>query len=555
MSCIPEWALGAYVDDGLSADEVRDLESHLVGCEHCRRNVVALREEARLLALALSDAVAEPTEEVDVAPARGLALGLPATVAAVAAVATAVSALLESELPRGTAWLHPSRLLGVNEMILDVLFTLRDQAPGWLELGVALAALASLAAVGSFVAGVIGRRVSPPAALLAVPWFLLLVAPPAEAVLDLRWHESVVVAEDETIDATLLVSGDSLVIEGRVNGDVLVFAERVVIRGTVAGNVIGGGREVEISGTIEGTAIVGGEDIRFDGNVTRDAYVGSDGFRLGADGRVGRDLFVFGERVAVAGEVARDLTVGGDRFDLTGSTGRDFQGWVDRIELASSARVGGDVQAHLMHEDRFVVADGALVSGETEISEFERHKRDMWSHYREGRYWSWVLLGFAGSFLVGLALYAVLPGLFAGSLRDGGAFLSALGVGFLAIVATPVALTLLGLTLVGLPAALIGFAFYFVALYVGGLLVAGLIGRSILPGRGDSLGDFGLVLLVGLAVTVTLKVLPFVGFAVKIVLPLLGLGLLISRARAMVGGAGGGGGYSDAPLPASAPSV
>jgi hypothetical protein len=63
-------------------------------------------------------------------------------------------------------------------------------------------------------------------------------------------------------------------------------------------------------------------------------------------------------------------------------------------------------------------------------------------------------------------------------------------------------------------------------------VVAVLIGRSLVKPRGDGARDFGVALLVGLAVVVVVKSLPFVGRPAGWVIALVGVGLLAAQAHA-----------------------
>ena len=157
--CVPEWRLGAYVDDGLESADVRRVETHLVSCEDCRRTVMALREEATVLAQALHGFARSGAESIALeAPARGVLMGLPLGIGAAIAVATAVSFVLEARMHAGIDWLHPARLMGVNDMFWNLVFLLRDDASGFVEFAVGLGALASVAALGTFVVGALSKR-------------------------------------------------------------------------------------------------------------------------------------------------------------------------------------------------------------------------------------------------------------------------------------------------------------------------------------------------------------------------------------------------------------
>jgi hypothetical protein len=531
MSCPPEWTVGAYVDQGLAAPDARRVEAHLVGCERCRGLVLTLREEARALGEALAgDAASEPAAVTVIAPARGAAWGLPVAIAATALVTAVASALYEMRLPM--LWMRPSSLLGVNEMVFDTLFLLRDRASGWLELGLALGALGGMAAIATFLAGALLRRYARTAACLALAGAAGFAGEAAHAAPRFVHEETVRVAAGETHQGTLAVSCESLEIDGVVVGDVWAFCERVSIRGEVDGSALLLGRELEVQGQVAGGIVAAGEQVRLEGSVGRSAYLAGERVSVGPRARVARDAFLGGERVRVEGEVARDLAAGGERVELEGEVGRDLEAWSERVGVLAGARVGGDLRAHLPEREALDVAAGAVVAGATDVEVLEGHRHTMWSRYRDGHFYAWLALGFAASFLIGMLLHALAPGLFAGRLVTGRDFFVSLGLGFAVLVLAPIALVLLALTVVGIPAALIGLAAWGVALYLGGVVVAALIGRSLVKPRGDGARDFGVALLVGLAVVVVVKSLPFVGRPAGWVIALVGVGLLAAQAHA-----------------------
>jgi cytoskeletal protein CcmA (bactofilin family) len=528
MSCPPEWRVAAYVDDGIEPGEQRQLEAHLIGCERCRGRVLALRGEARVLsALLRGETELLHAPSAAAVPARGVAYGLPVAIGATALAAAVGSALIEMRLPSGLGWLRPSTLMGVNEMLFDTIFLLRDRAPGWLELATALSALAGLAAVFTFLAGALLRRVAGAGALAAL--LVLGGAGAARAVPRFEHRDTVRVARGETYRGTLVVSCESLEIDGVVEGDVLAFCERVVIRGEVEGTVASLGRELEASGSIGGGLVAIGEQVTIDGSVGANAFLGGERVQVGPSGRVARDAFLAGERVRVEGELARDLSSFAERLELSGEVGRDVLARAERVALAASARVGGDLHAHLPEREGLEQEPGAVIAGATDVQLREPHEHTLWSRYRERSFYTWAAIGFVASFLIGLILHALAPSWFAGRIESGRDFVSALGLGCAFAVLCPLALLLLALTVVGIPLALIGLAAWAIGLYLGAIVVATLIGRSLVRLHSEGPREFGIALALGLVVVGLLRNLPFVGSAAGWVVALVGLGLLLGQ--------------------------
>jgi cytoskeletal protein CcmA (bactofilin family) len=510
---------------------MREVEAELVRSQRARELVLALREEAGLLGDVLQERQREAERPVTAeAPARGLALGLPAAVGIVGVLAAVLSFLLEARLPAGLDWLNPFRLLGVYEMLIDLVFLFRDSAPGFFELCVALAATGSLAALATFAASAALRRFARPAALSLALLSIVGAAPPASAV-DLRFHESVHVSEGETIEGTLVLNGKSLRVDGVIRGDVFALVEQMTIRGKIEGNLFAIARDLELSGDVEGSVYAAAENLNVDAQIRGNLYTLSDVVTLAPEGHVGLDSFHIGERIRIEGEVRRDLITGGDQMEIRGSVGRDFETWAKRAKILSTARIAGNVVAHVHDESDFEIAEDAQVGGETSIEPLDSVRHRRLARYTHAAFYLWMLIQLCAAFVVGLVLYALLPQIFSGRISSGSEFFRSLGVGFVVLFVAPIALVIAGLTLVGLPIALIGGGLYLTALYLTGIVVAALIGVSMVRPKSEGLRDFGVALLVGVLILTVATHIPLLGGILRFVVALLGLGLLTDRVR------------------------
>jgi len=532
--CVPEWKLGAYVDGEVTGAAARQLETHLVTCERCRRTVMELREEASVLSRALrSTGPGGAIEVVPEAPARGMLTGLPIGIAAAIGIATAVSLVMDARLPAGLDWLRPARLLGVSDMFWNVVFMLRDDAPGLLEFAVALGALASVAALGAFVAGAISRRITGSASMLvfSIGALAVLSAPPsARAAPEVRTDAEIIhVRADETIDGAFIASGEVVIIEGRVAGDALVWAQRVEVSGVIEGNLIAGGDDLDLRGEFQGTVVAAGDELHFDGHAARSAFLAGGGATVGGDATLESDLYLAGERVQFAGRVGRDLILGGRRVDVTGSIGRDLSVSGESIDITGD--VVRNLQGFVRKTEDLQIDAGARVGGTVAVEARTEAQRSRFHRYAQAHFWVWRVVWLAGAFVVGLLLYWIVPALFRVRVATGTDFAMALGIGILSVPVVLLAAALLAITIVGLPLAVLGLVLYCVACYVAFLLVAGLLGRHITRPEVETVREFGLSLLVGLALLMALVELPWIGGPARWVLMLSGLGLLARRAR------------------------
>jgi cytoskeletal protein CcmA (bactofilin family) len=534
VSCFPESTYAFYVDGELGPDEVRLVETHLVQCRSCRGLVVALREEAGLLADVLHERARHSFRRVPRAapPPRELALGLVPMVALGVMAFGVLGWILESRLPSGMDWLNPFRLQGAYEMAFDLLFLIRDRVPELLQMLVASAALASVSMLLLFVVSVFSRRFTGTVALGLLALALAATPTPSSA-LDLHFREGEVsVAAGETVDETMIVNADTVRVDGVVDGDlVVVLAERLVVHGEVRGNVFSSARTIEMEGKVTGNFHAVGETIRLDGQVGGNMYSVSELLTIADTARVGRDSTHVAAGASVEGAVGRDLFVLGDWVEVRGSVARNVDARENRVTLLDGARIGGDLDAMFWHEKEVEMAPGAVVSGEVRSRVHEHLRRSLFTRYAHVHFYVWLVIRLGAAFALGMVLYALVPRLFAARLATGAAFGRALGVGFLVLFATPIALFLIGITLLGIPLALIGLAVFASSLYVAGILVSALVGTQVTKPKEETWGSFGLALLVGLAIVIVAMALPFVGHPIRFVVVLTGLGLLAERLR------------------------
>ena len=419
-------------------------------------------------------------------------------------------------------------------MILDVLFTLRDEVPGMVEFALAIAVTASVAALITFVSSALLRRIENPRALGGVLLLGLGLAlgatSSARASTEFRLDESVHVGPDEVLERGLVNSGESLVIEGKVLGDVVAFSERVAIRGIVEGDVWLIAREFELSGEVKGNLHAVGEQLRISGKVEGSLYVASDRATLGPEAEIARDAFVVSDRFVHEGTIGRDLTALISHGEIQGSIGRHAEFWSERLEVRAGTTVAGDLTAHVDDAEDARIDEAAMVGGTRDVLSGDAALRHLRSRYEKPAFYLWRLVWLAAAFGVGLLLHRLAPRLFDGQVASGAEFFRALGFGFAFAVLGPLVLLLLTLTVVGIPLALIGAAVYALAWYLAVILVATLVGRAITSPESDSLRSQGLALLLGLVIVTFAFHLPWIGGLLRFVGMLLGAGLLVDRA-------------------------
>jgi anti-sigma factor RsiW len=528
MSCPHEWQISAYVDAGLGAADGRALEGHLVGCARCRRRVIALRDEARVLRDLAHERLPAPLAPAQAA--RGLALGLPIAIGVLALGSLGAGAALEA-LPRPLLWLAPNEPIGVPGMLVDLFFAVRKNFAGWFDFASALAVLGAVAGVAYLAADLLLRRARggarAAAALVALGATVGLDPAPAHAKFEVRDREDVVVAPGETIEASLVAMGDSVTIEGTVRGDLLAFGETVRIRGAIEGNVFCAGEEVELAGSVRGSVHCAGRKVRAALTTQGSVYAAGEEVSLEPAARIGGDLAVACSECTLNGEVARDLFAAGESLTLEGRAGRDVSLHATRVSFRATASYPGAIDLHLPEGESPGIAEGAALGAiARSVMDGEHGPAAPLRRFTQAhRIKSHVVTVFA-AFLVGLVLYALTPGLFDTRVESLGRFFGAVGVGFAALIVLPVALVLLAISVLGIPLAVLGVLFLATLAFVGPIVVAAVVGRIVTRSEGTSFREFAVALGVGTLLLGVLTGIPGIGAVALWILVLEGVGLL-----------------------------
>jgi cytoskeletal protein CcmA (bactofilin family) len=117
------------------------------------------------------------------------------------------------------------------------------------------------------------------------------------------------VAAGETVENDIILSGDTINLDGTVLGDVIAIGSNVNINGTVEGSLITLGRFLTINGQVNGTTYALGRELILDGSANLDRNLYFLGFNLETleGSNIGRDLLALTLGALMNGEVGRDV--------------------------------------------------------------------------------------------------------------------------------------------------------------------------------------------------------------------------------------------------------
>ncbi|MBK80855.1 MAG: hypothetical protein CMQ43_08070 [Gammaproteobacteria bacterium] len=520
MTCPDELMLMMRADDALDPASRAAVDDHAAGCAVCAARLSGLAREAGVLSAALTSTDEAPIPPLDLAGARTW-FGALAGAGVVALLSLLAPAVLGAALPAVAGWFNPFDAWGLAEMAVDGVVFLVQNGDAIMTVLVETASVAVLVAFAVWLGLRFRDRRGGPLMLVSLLGVAALLPPPAEA-LDLRRAEegTVLIPAGETIADTLIAFGETIEVDGDVEGDLVAFARRVSVRGRVGGSIVTGAETVTIAGEVGGSVLGFAETlsvpaVRIGGNLF------GFGQSVETSAAIAQNALVFAERADVAGSVDRDVMGFGESVEIGGVVAGDVTAYANRLALLAPARVGGDVVANVASADNVTVSPSAVVDGEVTTNVREDFEDD--HEFGAGQHIVFQLLWFTAKFVTGFALLALVPGLRQVSLETPTQAFLAGGIGVVSLVAVPGVAVLVAFTLIGLPLAAIAIVLWLIALYLAQIVVAYVVGARLLRGRGS---HYAALLALGLAVVMLVVNVPFLGGLVSFLLTICGLGLL-----------------------------
>src|SRR4029077_18355639 len=364
MECYSEQTCALAVDGELAVDEALRLRDHLATCRRCRELVDALRAENRVLSESLHELPEEAASPAGFSPPRwswvrrDLAL-----MAALLALGSIISVWFDQlSIPAALEWFNPFSPSGFTNLMFNLSYYFAQRGTAMLtEYAGVVGGLFLLSLLGGS-ALLLARRRRLPKPGLRLLIVLLMVALPSFA-LERRHAEFVTVSASETVDDTLLATGNTVRVEGVVNGDLLAFGRIVEVRGTVKGDLVSFAKRTVVTGTVEGRIYNFSQSLDLEGQLGHSLYGFAQSLRVDDRSHVGEGVVVAAGEVSLEGDVKRSVDImGSGNADVSGSVGRDLAVFGGRsLTLTDTARVGGNLSARVRELKDVHIADGATI--------------------------------------------------------------------------------------------------------------------------------------------------------------------------------------------------
>jgi cytoskeletal protein CcmA (bactofilin family) len=520
MKCLDPIAASTFADGEATGAEARAAAAHIAVCARCRELVNVLRRENVLLQESLRDL--EPLPEKSL-----FRVGTGWALFGVVGGSLGLQLLIEqlsAAAPTGLEWLHPAEGAPWWQVLFGAGFYLFENGSEVAQMITSIGVVGLIGALLVWGSWFVRRRglVKP---VMLVAMMAMLFAGQGNAI-EHRKARVVVVAASETVNDTLIATGDSVHIDGTIEGDLILMCRQATIRGTVRGNVVSFSRNLDVEGKVEGSTYTFAQIANLRGEMTRNVFSFSQNLSMPSSSKVGGNLAAFAQEIDLQAHIGRDAATFSEAATVRGNVGRNLLMHGRRINVAAPAHIGGDLRARVESAKGFEVGDGVTIVGQRDVQVKPRPSR-----YATAGFYYWLAIKFIGAWLVGMVLFWLTPVLVAGKIDSSAPVFGQLGRGFLIFVATPVAACIAIIFLIGLPLGLIALVLWLIAIYMAKIVVAAALGRVLLPDRAGT-GGFALALAAGLAVVLIGSNLPYVGGLVWLLVALLGLGMAFDALRA-----------------------
>lgn len=509
-----------YLEGQLDATHAQHVAAHVETCAECRELLRALESEG----VWLRESLTQDDESIPARVMESLSTARPpwgwiATLAFGGAGAyTLWSTIIQP-------WSAQAAQAGFTQgNLLTMLFFSSAFWKGW----DAMRSLMESSAVAILVMAVIWllRRYLRRATTLAVVMTAALcmmalgLAPSASASQTEHGNPNYTLPSDQEVKTDLIVFGDSIRIEGTVDGDLIAWSQYVIVNGHVKGDVLAFGQEIRINGTVDGNVRTWSQLLSISGAVGRNVTSWSETTEVLEKGSVGGSLTAGLAKMDLEGKIQGDMLVGGANLSVNGLAGRDIQYRGDSLSIGPRGEVTGRIRYRGYKEAE--IAQGAKLANQVEFTPLKRGP-----NYTQARYYWHRLLLWGASFVFGIVLLLLAPVFFLDAANACNRFGLTSGLGILFLIATPIVAVLACCTIVGIGLGIATVLMYVIALYAAQVFVGCWLGEKLLgPSHGapSAIGRMAL----GLVILRALGMLPYwIGAMVTSVVLVCGLGAIV----------------------------
>jgi len=373
--------------------------------------------------------------------------------------------------------------------------------------------------------------------LLLSPFVFFYTAQNASANTDTKINQTVVLAKDQVVNSDYIVRGSSVDIMGTVNGDAYVVGGTVAVEGTVNGDLLVMGGNVNVKGNVMGNARIIGGNIIVTGSIGKNLSVLGGSSNLTDTAKIGESIVGAGGTFTFYGPVSKDVRIAGGQVALRNVIGGNVFVYTDHLSVSPNANITGDLT--YWSNRKAIVAQGVVIKGKTTQNVLPKNATPQ---MQSTKFMSIIptivtfvifgkIVSFFASFILGILFIKFFPVCvqkIASSIKRN--FWKNVGVGFLTVIVTPIAIVLLFCTFIGMPLAVFGGILFAFSLYVAHIIAGLVIGKWAIKyvSKKDHLNWS---LFAGLVIFGILSAIPVFGWLFSIIFVTAGLGAILTEKK------------------------
>jgi len=362
------------------------------------------------------------------------------------------------------------------------------------------------------------RRIMATAALAAATVGLLTLSPATSAAEINHGNPNYTLQEGNEVKTDLIVAAQHTRIDGDVDGDLIVWSRNVTVNGHIKGDILAFGQEVRVNGPVDGNVRVFAQSLELNSAVGKNVMAWGRELDMDEKASVGGTVTLGSANAQLDGRITGDLLAIGD-LDVNGAIGGNALVRGQRLRIGPAANIAGKIRYRGGRPP--VVESGAKLASGIEVLS----RVALRPNYASPRFYWRQILAWGASLIFGVVLFWIAPRLFLDVKNSGRRFGRSFGWGFLVLIVTPIAAIIACFTIVGLGVGITTFFLYIVAIYAAQVFIAGWVGEKLL-GPASAAGAIIGRLALGLAVLRLLRLIPFAGRLVGLLVVIWGLGAL-----------------------------
>ncbi|TET47866.1 polymer-forming cytoskeletal protein [candidate division TA06 bacterium] len=328
----------------------------------------------------------------------------------------------------------------------------------------------------------------------------------------------------EPLDRDLMTAGGVVRVLTPVNGDLFVGGGQVTIETSVAGDIWVSGGIVSVGGSCEGDVRAAGYQVTLNGLIRSSGLAFCRSFTQAPESEVWGDLRFNCGKASIGGTVNGRLSGNAHTVRIDGTVRGGVSVEAERVMVGSNALIEGDLVYESANEamiDQAATILGSAVHHVPESREVVGASREGLFNFDLGMRVVW----FIGMLIVGLIMSAFSPNVL---MRSNEMLKTSpwvcLLTGFVLLVCLPAILLVLLVAVVGWPLMLLLSLFYVAGIAFSGIFVGLTLGKALLRKVRRARESIFWPMALGILILAAISSIPFVGFLLRLVIVMLGLG-------------------------------